>query len=717
MPYTIQTKDGITINNIPDDIAKDDPSLKQRVADIRAQRASGNMPAQSKPVIEQVTQQIAPENPVVLNIPRQGAAPTQGNQETFIDRLNRELQNIPRQVGLAARYLVEGPTEIAGTFIDPLTDAYNRKFGTNVPTTGQVSEQITSPLPKPETGTEKIVGQASKMITSVAPVIRGAQVAAKAGSVGGKILAELPGSQLAGAAAGGAAGEYAAQKGGNDLTQAGAAMAGAIGGATTVSALGKVINSAMRAVKGVGSRTAEAILSDAVKKTGFKMAEIPQEIRQSIIKDINKGIKSGKKELDPQALQRLADYRSLGAKPTKGKITLDPATITREENLRKAAAQIDDPRMSEYARVPRQNELVIMSKLDDMGAGTAVRPIESAEIQQEALRRLDKPVKKAVDTAYESVRGAEGRYANLNTKAFSEAANTALDEGQLGRLLPAEARSILNDISDGTIPFNVNTAQQYDRTLSMMQRSSKPDAAYAIGKVRDALKKTPIESMEGEQAMQMHRAATGMARKRFQKIESTPALKAALDEEAPDAFMQTYILGSGKKATVKAVDNLAKELKKDPEAYGSARDQIVSFLKKSAVGSKENEVASFSADGYLKALDKLIDKMPSFFSKEEIAQLKTIGRVAKYESYQPKGSAINNSNTASALYAMLDRVASSNIVGSIPGGDILLKNPARNILNAYNLRSAGNVNVLKNIEKQRLLQPTLAIPAIAEIQQ
>lgn len=36
MPYSITTKDGITINNIPDDVEPDSPSLRQRVASIRA---------------------------------------------------------------------------------------------------------------------------------------------------------------------------------------------------------------------------------------------------------------------------------------------------------------------------------------------------------------------------------------------------------------------------------------------------------------------------------------------------------------------------------------------------------------------------------------------------------------------------------------------------------------------------------------------------------
>ncbi len=39
MPFSITTRDGITINNIPDDVDPNSDVLKQRVADIRARQA------------------------------------------------------------------------------------------------------------------------------------------------------------------------------------------------------------------------------------------------------------------------------------------------------------------------------------------------------------------------------------------------------------------------------------------------------------------------------------------------------------------------------------------------------------------------------------------------------------------------------------------------------------------------------------------------------
>lgn len=52
MPYSITTKDGITLNNIPDNVDPDAAELRQRVADIRAQRGM-TPPAAPAPAPEQ----------------------------------------------------------------------------------------------------------------------------------------------------------------------------------------------------------------------------------------------------------------------------------------------------------------------------------------------------------------------------------------------------------------------------------------------------------------------------------------------------------------------------------------------------------------------------------------------------------------------------------------------------------------------------------------
>lgn len=62
MPYSITTKDGITINNIPDDVAPDSPDLKARVAKIRA--GGGTAALEAPAVAAQTAQQPAPATAV-----------------------------------------------------------------------------------------------------------------------------------------------------------------------------------------------------------------------------------------------------------------------------------------------------------------------------------------------------------------------------------------------------------------------------------------------------------------------------------------------------------------------------------------------------------------------------------------------------------------------------------------------------------------------------
>ena len=68
MPYSITTKDGITLNNIPDDVAPDSPELKARVAAIRAGGGQAALEKKEEPgffagLVESVTgsQRATPE--------------------------------------------------------------------------------------------------------------------------------------------------------------------------------------------------------------------------------------------------------------------------------------------------------------------------------------------------------------------------------------------------------------------------------------------------------------------------------------------------------------------------------------------------------------------------------------------------------------------------------------------------------------------------------
>jgi hypothetical protein len=99
----------------------------------------------------------------------------------------------------------------------------------------------------------------------------------------------------------------------------------------------------------------------------------------------------------------------------------------------------------------------------------------------------------------------------------------------------------------------------------------------------------------------------------------------------------------------------------------------LTYLKDLALGGKPDEIGIFGASTYNKALKNIgDDKLALFFSPEEIGELQRLGRVAQYMTLQPKGSAVNNSNSgALVLGAGIDLLASATGLVGMPVGATL----------------------------------------------
>jgi hypothetical protein len=112
MPYSITTKDGITINNIPDDVAPDSPSLKARVAEIRAGNAPASAP--TAPAALAASSQVTPTQqvdrdkdaiPILMRELQTAQAKAQAGDPRApgdIDAIGRELARLGVSVDLGA---------------------------------------------------------------------------------------------------------------------------------------------------------------------------------------------------------------------------------------------------------------------------------------------------------------------------------------------------------------------------------------------------------------------------------------------------------------------------------------------------------------------------------------------------------------------------------------------------------------------------------------
>lgn len=234
MAYSITTKDGITINNIPDDVAPDSADLKARVAAIRA--GGGTAALEVTPA------------------PKPTPAPAETTLQGITGAITRGVAPIAAgaTLGAAAGAPFAGvgavPGAIAGagaaglamTVGDPIVGSINSLLGTKYTLPTQAMEDLLTRLgvAEPKTAAERIVqtttagaagaggmaaaGKAVEMAAGAAKPITqaiGAQLAAK------------PLAQVAGGAGAGLAGQAAKEMGAGPVGQIAASIAGGVAGA------------------------------------------------------------------------------------------------------------------------------------------------------------------------------------------------------------------------------------------------------------------------------------------------------------------------------------------------------------------------------------------------------------------------------------------------------------------------------------------------------
>lgn len=619
----------------------------------------------------------------------------------FGQSLSEGIADIPRQVGLTARHGIEG----VGDTLDMLASPFRAGLNAILPNwnqiTGSTGKSVADliGLPTPQTQIEKIAAEPTKMLASGAGLLKGAQLASQlpgvAGQVGG-LLAANPAQQMQAAAGAGLAGGYVKETGGDGLAQGVASLAGGLAAPSLVGAVKGIPQAAKSAIEYLAPGLAKSninpqvdiVISGLLKDSGLTMKDVSSSVLGSLRNDVSEALKTGG-TLSPDALRRLADYRLVGATPTRAGLTLDPADVTRQKNTAKFGINSADPKLQQLGQIENANNRTLIGGLNSLGANTAEDAIGGANKVMGSLISLDNSASKAIDQAYASARATSGRSAAIDPYSFTQKANNLLDEALLGGKLPSDVRNLLNKSATGEMPLTVDVAEQLKTRIAALQRSSS-DAAErkALGLVRQALDDAPLLEGQGQQAIDAFNKARSLNRQYMSVVDRVPALQAVRDGIEPDKFVQQFIIGNGADASVMNVAKLKHLIKDSPEAMNSVRGQILSNLKGKALNGATDEVGNFSQSAFNKAIDAIGErKLRLFFDKAEIAQIKAIGRVASYEQVQPKGSAVNNSNTAgTAMATLFEKLASNPIVGKIPMGPQI----AGNLSASLNARRALN---------------------------
>ena len=638
----------------------------------------------------------------------QPSTPTSDEKQGVI-QVGEAIRQVPRQLGLTARYGMEGLGQMADVFTEPIRVAVvnplARLVGAREVTesTGQAMSRLadSAGLPKPEGATERVVGDASRHVAgSIGMGAAAARAATKAVNPVAKVvlnqMAARPGVQAVGAATSGAAGGAVREAGGDEWEQFGASLLGGVAGGLTADKLTSAAKVAGNAItRAFTPKATELVRADqqialTLERSGIDWSAVPERIKQGMREDAAAALSNGQ-PLSADALRRLLVFRRAGVTPTVGQLTQDPGQITREMNLAKAGANSTDPSLQRLPSLQNQNTRTLLNNLDEAGAQRAPDSMGASTSAIDSLNQTVQRNRAEIGNLYRNARDTAGRSLPLEGGTFTRRASELLDQAMAGGALPKDVQNRLNAIATGEYPLTVESAEDLKRVIGNLQRASSDGTARtALGLVRQALDEAPLQNSArvnpgnlpatqgsippsasvGEESIAAFNAARRANREWMQRVENNPALRAVVDGVEPDQFVQRYVIGKG--ATASNVRALRDEL--DPQAVGNLRAYLVRYLREKATGG-DSDVTKFSGKAYRDALRDLNDKLPAFFSESEIQHLQDIGNAAKYMQAQPAGAAVNNSNSGALLIGqgldMLSKIGSkAPIVGDTIRGVI-----------------------------------------------
>ena len=623
--------------------------------------------------------------------------------------LNRGLSDIPRQIGLTARYALEGPAQAAQIVTEPIAGLM-RWAGIPTRPLGEIASGAADSigLPKPQTSQERVVGDATRLLAGTGGMLGAsramAQLPGMVGTVGAGMAAN-PTAQLTSATGAGTMGGLSREGGGSELQQAGAALIGGIAGGLVPGAAGSAVNAGKRLLNRLTPQQMDVQISQVLQRAGMDYSQVPERARQSLRTQMQDALRAGQ-ELDPAAVRRLAEFQTIGATPTRGMVTQDPVRITQEMNLAKMGANAGDDGLQGLARVQNQNNTRLIDVMNEAGAGRG-DPLAAGERVASTVLGRQADLRGAEKAAWDAARSSPGYKQPISSNVISDINQTLGDEGLMPFMNPTISR-YMEAFQTGQ-PF---TPQDYRNLQSMLSREvfkggNEGAAAKAAARVLASADVMPITNPRGidfgnsvitsdmaqrlramdaapEAAISAVNQARGATRAAYAYEDSNALVRSVLSESGasdPTRIAQKFIVGG----TPREAQMLAQEV--GPQGMPVIRDALLAHLKDKALSGASDEIGKFSQSAFNRALNQIGDrKLALFFSPEELTQLRTVGRVASYMQNQPVGSAVNNSNSGALLLGK-----GIDLLNKIPGGQTFIGQPLQNISISMQQRAAQNV--------------------------
>lgn len=374
-----------------------------------------------------------------------------------------------------------------------------------------------------------------------------------------------------------------------------------------------------------------AAASPNVVKASPELQAAIQEVKERTGGNVNS---------DAMSRQVEADSLPVPIKLTKGQALQDPARISQEQNMRGQQADL-------ATRFNEQNGQLVQNLhaiRDHVGPDVfTTNPVEHGDTLIEAYKAKAAKAEADINAKYQALRDANGGQFPVDGKQLFSNVTDALHKQLLFEHAPQ--LGTLSRLADQGMTFEQFEALRTN--LATIARSSSDGLERRAASVmRDEMEKLPL-SGSAANLKPLADAARSAARTQFQALEADPAYKAAVnDSVSPDRFVQKFIVNGTRDGVAKMRDNLGD----NPTASQTMSVAALDHLRRSA-GIDDLGNGNFSQANFNKNLQALSPKFPSLFEHGARDQLETLGNVARYTQFQPRGSFVNNSNTFTAAAA------------------------------------------------------------------
>lgn len=344
----------------------------------------------------------------------------------------------------------------------------------------------------------------------------------------------------------------------------------------------------------------------------------------------------------PVVLRHLeADSLPVPVRLTKGQSTGDVVQLSKEQNLRGS--------QPEFARrFNEQNQQLVdnVPLIREKAAPDvyATKTIESSQAIIDAYKTLDDTRRAEISTAYKALEDANGGQFPVDGVSLANNVEAALSKKLKSEFLPSSIKSQLDRFKNGEpMTFEQFEAMRTNLAAEMRkaERSGDGNLKAAASIAMGELEKLPMSPQAANLKPLADQART-LAKARFDALKKDPAYQAAVNDAVPaDKYFNKFVINGVNKNINTMIDTLGR----DSVGHQHIKAGTINHLSDKAgiVDGKGN----FSQANYNKALKQLddVNNFGAIFDPESQLQLRTLGNVAAYTQFQPRGSFVNNSNT------------------------------------------------------------------------